>query len=101
MKQSTPLFDAGEVAEDAFTSFRQALSVLTITVEHMDDDGLEQIVREKPDFALNFAARFPMYSDTLHLIIQYMGDALDSFRAGIDSIFEANAKQHDAEKAQP
>lgn len=97
MNEIKSLFDAGTVAEDAAMSFGQALSALTVTLGSMDNDSLQPRGKESPALAITFAARFPMYSDALHLILQHMGDSLDSLRAGTDGIFAASAKQRETQ----
>ena len=96
MSEIKTLYDAGVVADDAFAALNQSISALIVTLESMDDDGLQPRAKESPALAINFAARFPMYSDALHLILRHMGDSLDTLRAGTDGIFAASAKQREA-----
>lgn len=87
------LYDAGLVADEALSALNRAVSALTVTIESMDDDGIHPMETENPALALNFVARLPMYSDTLHLILLNMMDSLASLRTGTEAIFEAHKKQ--------
>lgn len=97
MNEIKSLFDAGTVAENAVMSFGRALSALTVTLEGMDDDGLQPRGKESIALAINFAARFPMYRDTLYMILQNMQMALDDLKAGADSIYRADKRQRETQ----
>lgn len=92
MTEIKDLCDAGNVAEEALFNLNQAMSAFIVTLDGMDNE-IQTKWERNPALALNFVARFPMYSDTLHLILGSMRKTLDSLQAGTDAIFEAHKKQ--------
>lgn len=87
------LFDAGCVAEEAHVTLNQAMSAFSITLDSLDDEAPKQ---SGACFDSVFTARYPMYSDTLHLIFHSMWEALNELQAGADAIFAASGMQQEA-----
>ena len=84
------LFDAGCVAEEAHVTLNQAMSAFSITLDRLDDEAPKQ---SGTCFDSVFTDRYPMYSDTLHLIFYSMWEALNELQAGADAIFAASGRR--------
>lgn len=94
-EQIKSLYDAGAELDVALLPLEQAISALTVTLEAMEQDGLQPKREINKDFAVNFAVRFPMYHETLNLILRNLQSTYADLRAGVDSIYEAGKKQRE------
>lgn len=99
MDEVNDLYSAGTVIETKLPLLEQALSVLTVTMEAMEDEGLQPEGKMDTALALHFAKRFPMYYKTLELVRRDMWDTFYSLHAGTESIFKAYKEQRDAKEA--
>lgn len=97
MNEINDLYKAGFVIEDTLTLLEQALSALTVTMEALEEEGIQPEGKMNEGLALNFVKRFPMYYQTLALIRRDMCTTYDSLQASADSIFEAHKKQREGQ----
>lgn len=99
MNEIKDLYNAGSAIETTLPLLEQALSALMITMEAMEDEGIQPEGKMDKALALHFAKRFPMYYKTLEFICRDMWATLNSLQDTVDSIFKAYEKQREAREA--
>lgn len=96
MNEINDLYDAGAAVDTSLPLLEQALTALTVTMEAMEDEGLQPEGKMDNALALHFVKRFPIYYKTLELLRRDMWATLDSIQGAVDSIYEAHWRQREA-----
>lgn len=86
MNEIKTLIDAGNAVSVPCVRLKQAISAFELALEALDADG---------HHACSFL-RYPMYSDTLNLVLETMMGASDALQDGINAIFAAGGKQRES-----
>lgn len=92
------LREIADMAENTLASLNLSVSALTITLESLDYNDVLPKWQEDPDTAIRFVKRFPMYLDTLFMILESMEKTRDSLQTVADGIFAVRKKEKEGER---